>query len=163
MTIRPATAADLPAIIALERQCSTAAHWSELQYRKSFGDQGNDNHSPRLILVIEEIPDLSSALNSASPALFGFLIARNVDHEWELENIAVANAVRRRGLATKLLQELLRRARTVNGESVFLEVRESNQLARALYEKLGFVQSGRRRAYYQGPAEDALIYRRSLP
>ncbi|HEY4903218.1 MAG TPA: ribosomal protein S18-alanine N-acetyltransferase [Candidatus Sulfotelmatobacter sp.] len=163
MNIRPAIAADLPAIIALERLCATAAHWSELQYRKSFGDQGNDNRSRRLILVIEEIPDLSPALNSASPALFGFLIARDVDHEWELENIAVANAVRRRGLATRLLQELLRRARTVNGESVFLEVRESNQLARALYEKLGFVLSGRRRAYYQGPAEDALIYRRSLP
>jgi ribosomal-protein-alanine acetyltransferase len=165
LTIRCATAADLPAIIALERQCATAAHWSELQYQKAFGNQAHDKDNPshRLTLLLEEISDLASPRDSASPPLLGFLIARNLAHEWELENIAVSSAARRRGLATRLLQELLHRARASNGESVFLEVRESNQLARALYEKLGFAQSGRRRAYYQAPAEDALVYRRALP
>ncbi|MGA8433035.1 MAG: ribosomal protein S18-alanine N-acetyltransferase [Candidatus Sulfotelmatobacter sp.] len=164
MTIRLATAADLPAVIALERQCATAAHWSEVQYQKSLGDQTRekDKSSHRLILLIEEISDTPSAKNS-EPALLGFLIARNVDREWELENIAVGSAVRRRGLATMLLQELLYRAGAANGESVFLEVRESNQLARALYEKAGFRQSSRRKAYYQGPVEDALVYRRVPP
>ncbi len=165
MTIRAATAADLPAIIALERQCPSAAHWTELQYQKSFRDQAQDNDkvSRRLVLLIEEISDPATTKNSALPALLGFLVAHNVDREWELENIAVPSGVRRRGFATMLLQELLRRAREANGESLFLEVRESNQLARALYEKLGFLQSGRRKAYYQSPAEDALIYRRVPP
>ena len=113
--------------------------------------------------MIEEISDPASTLISATSSLLGFLVAHNVDHEWELENIAVASIVRRRGLATMLLQELLHRARAANGESVFLEVRESNLLARALYEKSGFCQSGRRKAYYQSPAEDALVYSRKLP
>ena len=44
-------------------------------------------------------------------------------------------------------------------KAVFLEVRESNYAARALYEKWAFVESGRRRRYYQDPNEDAILYR----
>jgi ribosomal-protein-alanine N-acetyltransferase len=45
---------------------------------------------------------------------------------------------------------------------VFLEVRVSNIAARKLYEKIGFVQVGQRKAYYQHPAEDALILKISF-
>jgi ribosomal-protein-alanine N-acetyltransferase len=150
MTIRLATATDIPAILALERKSAAAAHWTESQYQKFFENEVNTN-SQRLPLVIEEESNLH-----------GFLIAHQINREWELENIAVASAVRRQGLANKLVQELIRRAREANAESVFLEVRESNHLARALYEKLGFIQTGRRKAYYQAPAEDAILYRHAL-
>ena len=43
--------------------------------------------------------------------------------------------------------------------AVFLEVRESNRAARALYEKWAFLESGRRRGYYKDPEEDAILYR----
>ena len=50
-------------------------------------------------------------------------------------------------------------ARARGAKAVFLEVRESNQAARALYEKWAFLESGRRRRYYQEPDEDAILYR----
>jgi ribosomal-protein-alanine N-acetyltransferase len=147
MTIRPATSADIPSLIAVERQCSGASHWSEEQYRQAFALSVN-----RLILV---------ALGASSGNSFevaGFLVARHLAPEWELENIAVAPEARRSGLGMQLLNALLTRARETKSESVFLEVRESNAAARALYEKAGFRQTGRRKAYYLVPAEDAILY-----
>jgi ribosomal-protein-alanine N-acetyltransferase len=58
-----------------------------------------------------------------------------------------------------LLSELLDIARGGGAKAIFLEVRESNQAARALYEKWAFLESGRRRRYYQEPDEDAILYR----
>ena len=74
-------------------------------------------------------------------------------------NIAVAGPARRRGLGTRLLGEFLDLARARGADAVFLEVRESNRAARALYEKWAFLECGRRRRYYQDPDEDAILYR----
>ena len=82
-----------------------------------------------------------------------------IDHDWELENIVVLQGARRNGVGRQLLDALLAEARQTNNSSVFLEVRESNFPARALYEKSGFIQAGSRRAYYQNPEEDAILYR----
>jgi [ribosomal protein S18]-alanine N-acetyltransferase len=46
--------------------------------------------------------------------------------------------------------------------AVYLEVRESNQRARTLYESSGFDSVGRRRGYYRHPLEDALVLRREI-
>lgn len=92
----------------------------------------------------------------------GFLVARYIAPDWELENIVVDPNARRRGLGKHLLDALLAKARETNSESVFLEVRESNGSARALYESAGFHQTGRRKSYYSGPAEDAILYRLTL-
>ena len=94
--------------------------------------------------------------------LQGFVIARVLGEEWEIENIAVAGPARRRGLGTRLLGELLDSARAKDAAAVFLEVRESNQSARALYKKAGFVEVGLRKSYYAVPPEDAVICRLSL-
>jgi ribosomal-protein-alanine N-acetyltransferase len=92
----------------------------------------------------------------------GFLIAQVIAPEWEIENIAIAADARRRGLGTRLLGEFLDHARAEGAQAVFLEVRESNQAARSLYEKWAFVESGRRIRYYQNPQEDAIAYRHSF-
>jgi ribosomal-protein-alanine N-acetyltransferase len=94
--------------------------------------------------------------------LFGFLIASHLPPEWELENIVVAPAARRKGLATQLLEEFLARARETKSESVTLEVRESNQAARALYKKWAFEEIGRRPNYYASERQDAILYRLPL-
>ena len=47
-------------------------------------------------------------------------------------------------------------------DSLFLEVRESNTAARKLYEKLGFRETGRRKAYYSNPIEEAILYSKTL-
>jgi ribosomal-protein-alanine N-acetyltransferase len=159
--IRLATPADIPAILALEQLCPSAAHWTELQYRNLLRNEIFRSISQRIALVAEPTSEEIPA-TPAQPALQAFLIAHRIDREWELENIAVAPAARRRGLATLLIQELFRHARENNSNSIFLEVRESNQLAHALYEKLGFTKSGLRKGYYQSPPEDAILYRRLL-
>ena len=151
MIIRPATIADIPSLMSLGRS-STAAHWTEQQYQKLF-QLGADELEHLVILVEKSSPDAG---------VLGFLVARHLAPEWELENIVVAETARRTGLGKRLLAALLARARETNSTTVFLEVRESNASARALYESSGFEQTGRRKAYYVDPHEDAILYLRTL-
>ncbi len=144
LTIRPATLADLPAMMSLEKHSATAAHWSAEQYAALFGGSSPGRVA---LTVLEE------------SRVQGFVIARVVGDEWEIENIAIAGPARRRGLGTRLLGELLDMARAQGAAAIFLEVRESNRAARALYEKWAFHESGRRPAYYQDPQEAAILYR----
>jgi ribosomal-protein-alanine acetyltransferase len=144
MRIRRATTADIPILKTLEEDAATASHWSEDQYRTILG-----NASPtRMALVIED-----------QQSTYGFLIARGVEREWEIENIAICASLRRRGLATRLLNEFIQTIRLQNAKAVFLEVRESNTAARRLYEKCGFEPTGRRHHYYRDPEEDAILFR----
>lgn len=148
MTIRPATLADLPALLAIESHAETAAHWSEAKYREMFSGSG----LKRLALVAE-----------SGEVVQGFLVARAIADEWEIENVVVASSARRKGLAAGLIEELLRLAGQNRACAMFLEVRESNLPARSLYEKMHFRVSGRRPRYYENPPEDALVYRLEIP
>ena len=141
--IRPATSADVPAILALERACSSAAHWSDAQYQLVF-DPGA---TPRLLLVAEE------------SSIAGFIMVRTLGPEWEIENVAVAPDFRGRGIGRALVCAAIEGARSLNAEAVFLEVRASNAAARALYARCGFAETGRRSGYYSHPDEDAVLYR----
>jgi ribosomal-protein-alanine N-acetyltransferase len=141
-------------MIALERQSSAAGHWSKRQYEDLFRIASDSQHSERHVVVAEE--------ESETSEIVGFLAARRIDAEWELENIAVADKVRRKGLGSRLLGGLISYARSASGAAIFLEVRESNQSARALYLKLGFQETGVRKNYYPNPAEDAILYRLPL-
>jgi ribosomal-protein-alanine N-acetyltransferase len=145
MRIRPATLADIPKMMALARLAAAAAQWSAEQYQTVFSGVS------RVALVVEEGADVQ-----------GFIAGRTMGEEWEIENIAVAGPVRRRGLGARLLGEFLDMARGRGAEAVFLEVRESNLEARQFYEKWAFVQTGRRKDYYREPEEDAIVYRLGL-
>jgi ribosomal-protein-alanine N-acetyltransferase len=149
--IRPATPADIPHMMSLERQSPTAGHWTEELYRKAFRPD-----SPARLLLVAEAPDRKRGTDL--PRILGFLIAHHLAPEWELENLVVAPTARRKGIGKGLLEALLAPARETNS-SVFLEVRESNTAARALYENAGFEQTGRRPSYYASPSEDAILYR----
>lgn len=153
MKIRAATPDDIPCIMDLERASPAAAHWSEGQYRELFQAVSG---APRLLLVAERKADHGS---QPSTRKLGFLVARQVASEWELENIVVSPLERRKGIGKSLLEGLLSAARDAQSESVFLEVRESNHPARRLYEKAGFERAGRRKGYYASPPEDAVLYR----
>jgi ribosomal-protein-alanine N-acetyltransferase len=86
--------------------------------------------------------------------LVGFLASRKLaGGELEILNLAVAPDFRRRGIARSLWRNLLD---SFSG-SIFLEVRESNQPARTLYQSLGFQEVGRRPAYYGPPPETAIV------
>ena len=162
MRIRPATTADIPAMIELERQCPTAAHWTQRQYQMALRTDESGG-SQRLVLAVDQDEETGNVSEGQeTPELLAILVAHNLGPEWELENIVVAPSDRRKGLGARLVGELLTHAREAGSEHVFLEVRESNQPARILYEKTGFEETGRRSGYYPSPPEDAILYRRRL-
>ena len=75
-------------------------------------------------------------------------------------NIAVHPDFRRQGIAEALVGELVSRLRDNDVHCLLLEVRASNEPAKQLYGKLGFIQVGLRKNYYRSPKEDALILRK---
>ena len=77
--------------------------------------------------------------------------------EGHITNVAVEPAMRRNGLAELLLRELFQQSEASGIRRFTLEVRPSNEAAKGLYEKLGFVVMGRRKQYYEDNGEDALI------
>jgi ribosomal-protein-alanine N-acetyltransferase len=139
VAIRSATLNDVPAILAIERQAASAAHWTAEQYN-NLVDSG-------VVLVAEQAGEFC-----------GFLCAQIVEGEWEIENVVVAPEFLRRGIASELMGTLIQKAREEHASAVLLEVRESNVAARRLYAKHGFREVGRRRLYYKVPEEDAILY-----
>lgn len=139
LTIRSAGLNDLPTLLAIERDSASAAHWTDEQYQRRMVEG--------VILVAED-----------AGAILGFVVARVVSGEWEIENVVVAEKARRRGVADGLFSEFLLRVREKPGAVIWLEVRESNDPARRLYKKHGFRETGRRRGYYRNPVEDAVLY-----
>lgn len=87
--------------------------------------------------------------------LGGFLSIQNLVGELEITNIAVRKECQGQGIAKRLMEQLDERS-----ETVFLEVRESNLPAQALYQKYHFEMIGRRKEYYHNPIEDAILMRR---
>jgi [ribosomal protein S18]-alanine N-acetyltransferase len=148
--VRPACREDVPHMMEIAGRSATAAHWNHEAYAALF----SPGVPPGLVtLVIQE-----------DNTIIGFLAGRPVARdEWEIDNVAIAGAARRRGLGSRLLSEFLNLARNRGGKHIFLEVRASNLAARALYQKWAFVEAGVRKSYYQNPVEDALILRFSFP
>jgi ribosomal-protein-alanine N-acetyltransferase len=152
--VRLANPADIPAMMQLEQQSPPAAHWSQQRYEDLFEPAGSQQRSERFAWLVQE--------KGEAREILGFLVAHRLDAEWELENIVVADKARRRGVATRLLSEFIAQARAARGSRIFLEVRRSNQSARALYRKAGFDETGSRKSYYSDPPEDAILCRLSL-
>ncbi len=152
--VRAAAPSDLARVIAIAGESTGASDWPANEYEKVFAAETGPD---RLFMVAEE----NGAGQGAN--VQGFVIGRQVAGEWELENIAVSGPARRHGLGSLLLEEFLRVVQVWGGTNVHLEVRESNRVARLLYEKAGFVQAGRRKAYYRHPDEDALVLRFLFP
>jgi ribosomal-protein-alanine N-acetyltransferase len=143
VALRRASLNDVPAILAIEQQAPSAAHWTSAQYEKSV-DGG-------IVIVAEQACEIR-----------GFICAQTVAGEWEIENVVVAREFLRRGIAAELLRELIQRAQSERVSAILLEVRESNHPARRLYEKKEFREVGRRPEYYpahdKDPLEDAILY-----
>jgi ribosomal-protein-alanine N-acetyltransferase len=87
----------------------------------------------------------------------GFCSFWRVLDELHINNLAVLPEERRAGVATKLLDHVLKEGAALGARSATLEVRRSNDAARLLYERFGFSVAGVRRAYYSKPVEDALV------
>ena len=142
MKIRTAALEDCPALAALDARCNPSP-WSAAQFQTAL-------HSPHDYVVV---------LEGAGQTLAGFAVWQTLFDESELHLIATEPALRRQGLATQLLSEWFQTAAAENLQRLFLEVREGNLNAQALYRKHGFAECGRRRDYYplpEGSREDAV-------
>ena len=144
--LRPAKSSDISAIVRIERT-SFADPWSEDSFRHILGGQA------AIFQVVEVAPDQTLA---------GYIIAFSVGPDAELLNVAVDPTYRGRGVAGQMLDSVLIQLGGIGVRTAFLEVRESNTAARALYGSRGFKEIGRRRNYYRRPVEDALVMRRLL-
>ncbi|MDG3228726.1 ribosomal protein S18-alanine N-acetyltransferase [Streptococcus suis] len=87
--------------------------------------------------------------------LVGFLAVQTVLDEMEILQIAVKTDFQRLGIASQLMAAVM----DWDGD-IFLEVRESNSAAQALYTRQHFTKIGKRKDYYRYPVEDAVIMKR---
>jgi ribosomal-protein-alanine N-acetyltransferase len=154
--IRPAKETDLPGVVALERSVAEAPHWPEKEYSAMIDQgQGTGNLIKRCLLIAE-----------AEGPLLGFGVGKMIGIAYEriaeLESIVVEKDVRRRGVGKALCAAVAAWSRQQSAPGLELEVRMGNEAAIALYTSLGFEVTGRRRAYYQQPTEDALLMRLNL-
>ena len=132
LKLRTATIDDGPSLEQIERECFSHPHWRA-----------------------ESFLHYQCTVATAKDLIAGFLVSRAlVAEEREILNVAVRPEWRRHGVASLLLQNELTR-----GGTFFLEVRESNLAARALYSRFGFREAGRRVDYYQFPNETAIVMR----
>jgi ribosomal-protein-alanine N-acetyltransferase len=145
--LRPARRRDLEAIGGIEVQ-AFGDPWSQ-------GSFGALLDNPLVWFVVAE--------EEGSARLAGYIVAWFVADEAEVANLAVAPALRRRGIGAVLLDDALAEAERRGARAVYLEVRQSNAAARALYRSRGFDEIGRRPRYYRAPVEDALVLRRTSP
>lgn len=145
--LRPATAADLAAILAIEHAVFTDP-WAPASFESEFDDPYGWFH-----VAVDD---------DDGGAVVGYAMARFVAGEGEVMNIAVVPARRGHGLGGTLLDAALAAASAANCDAMWLEVRVSNTAARRLYDSRGFELVGRRRGYYRRPVEDALVLRRPL-
>lgn len=90
-------------------------------------------------------------------ALAGYIVARMGADELHINNVAVREEYRRRGIGQELLGKIKDQGRRLETPVAFLELRAGNSAALALYEKCGFKVTARRRDYYTEPVEDALV------
>jgi len=108
---------------------------------------------------------LTRALVAADGELIGYFVAMPGFEEMHLLNVTVAARHEGQGHARRLLAELYALSASFAATAVWLEVRESNARARALYLREDFSEAGRRRDYYPAPAgqrEDAILMTRLL-
>ena len=90
----------------------------------------------------------------------GYIGSQTCGDESDVMNVAVHPDFRRRGIAEALVKDLVEQLKAIGSRCLTLEVRASNDPAIALYEKMGFLEVGRRKNYYRNPREDALIMRK---
>lgn len=149
LDIRKAAESDIADVLLIEQASFTDA-WSSDAFLTSL-----ESGHMRFLVAQED-------LGAGDSRLVGYVIAIVMASEAEIADIAVAPSHRGRGVGGVLLDKVTANLREVRVKDVYLEVRESNAAARALYQSRAFRQVGRRKRYYQLPAEDALILRRDL-
>ncbi len=140
-TIRQMTEEDVAAVAALEVE-NFSRPWSYDAFFKTLSDEN-------YIVIIAKEAD----------ALLGYCVLLCTGEEADITNVCTAPVARGKGVATGMLTALMEEGKSRGVAEFFLEVRESNVPARALYTKFGFEEIGLRKNYYEEPREHAVLMR----
>jgi ribosomal-protein-alanine acetyltransferase len=144
MKVRQFEKQDLFEILALQGKNPLAAQWPELEYVQLSAD-------PRGTILVAELETMEPA------KVLGFAAFYRIIDEAELRNIAVDPAHQHQGVGRALVAEGHRRLLEAGAKRIFLEVRQSNKAALALYYSSGFGLHSQRKDYYHDPQEDAYV------
>lgn len=142
MQIRPMTPADIETVVQIDTAAGILSPWSPNAY-------AHELLKPTAFCWVAEV----------EAQLAGSLTLWEVVGEGEIANVAVHPGFWRQGIGRALVQTALDKAAELGLTRVLLEVRASNESAQALYRSFGFVEDGRRRAYYVN-GEDAILMSR---
>ncbi len=186
--LRPAVAADLDAIMALERATDLAPHWPQSAYEdildsKDLGApsmprsvrNGWEPAAQRCLFIAEKNDSLIGfAVGLLHPGVLNPINLKQNCHSErseesphlcasyriaELESVVVSTSARRAGIGRALCSAILDWSRSHHACEIVLEVRANSAAAIALYASLGFTLSARRPRYYRDPVDDALLMR----
>ena len=144
MEITTMKAAHVPQVAAIEKECFHDP-WSENAVASEL-----DNELSLWLVTVE------------GDTVAGYIGSQTVLGETDMMNVAVTAPYRRQGIAEGLILALVEALKGRGSRSLTLEVRASNEPAKALYAKLGFEPIGLRKRYYRNPKEDALILRKTF-
>jgi [ribosomal protein S18]-alanine N-acetyltransferase len=142
--IRPMTRMDIERVMEIAAGLKQAPLWPLESYLKALDPAAQ----PRRVAVVAE--------NTETATIVGCAVASLTVPEAELETIAVAAKFQRQGIARQLFGTMVEMLQGMDATVIALEVRASNEPARALYESLGFTNAGLRPRYYANPVEDAV-------
>jgi ribosomal-protein-alanine N-acetyltransferase len=141
VVIRKMTAEDVPAVSRIDH-LSFSLPWPE----HSFHYEVSENRVSRCLVA--ETDDKRIA---------AMIVSWIIVDEMHIATIATHPEFRRQGVGELLLKEALEDALQAGAHMAFLEVRESNAAAQAMYRKFGFEATGRRPRYYRDNGEDAIL------
>jgi len=140
LVIRKMTVEDMSAVIALD-QMSFSLPWPERSFR----------------FELTENPASRCWVAEVDGCIVGMIVNWLLVDEAHIATIATHPDFRRQGIAKKMLTHSLRYMIGEGARSSFLEVRESNTVARAMYRNLGYEETGHRKRYYKDNDEDAVL------
>lgn len=137
--VQKSTISQIPSIYSISKSCIENS-WSITSFEEDF----NNMFSQYFSLLYKD-------------SVIGFLSIWVIVDEITITNIAIDKEYRGLGLSNYLMDHLIENFKSFN---IFLEVRESNKIARALYEKFNFKEIGKRDKYYKSPTENAIIMKK---
>jgi ribosomal-protein-alanine N-acetyltransferase len=148
VSIARMTEHDLLEVVEIE-ESSGLSRWGWAAYYAEL--QGGN----RDLMLVARVAD--SEHKHGLNGLAGYIVGRMGADELHINNVAVRDGYRRRGIGRALIKRILEEANGSGVPRAFLELRAGNTAALALYEECGFQVTARRNRYYSDPVEDALV------
>lgn len=148
ISITGMTEHDLLEVVEIEEN-SGLSRWGWAAYYSEL--QGSNKH----LMLVARVAEAEQRRDW--PSVAGYIVGRIGAEELHINNVAVRENFRRRGVGRALLNLILEAGKCSKIPTAFLELRAGNSAALALYEECGFRVTARRSRYYSDPVEDALV------